>query len=113
MIMAKIGFVNYDRESDKSPSEVKKSSAGGEQSPKCEVSPKELFRQFLLSRYAASGQTEAMVFRTSRELAYEAREMCEPSLPDIAAVMTELKFASNQFMGVWTWVLYETTEYRY
>ncbi|MBQ8223982.1 MAG: hypothetical protein IJZ86_01265 [Bacteroides sp.] len=89
-----------------------KSTAAGEQSPTA-ATAKDLFRTFVSAKYAAFGPASAMVFRTSRELAYEAREMCEPSLPDIAAVMTELHFKSDQFMGQWTWVLYEKNEYRY
>ena len=68
---------------------------------------KESFEVFINSKYESFGPTENMVFRTSRELAYECREMCEPSLPDIAQVMTELSFKSDQFCGTYAWVLYE------
>lgn len=107
----KIGFKAIS-DSYKNTANDEKSTQGGEKSSK-EVPPKDLFRRFIEGKYAAFGLTSTMVFRTSRELAYEAREMCEPSLPDIASVMTELQFQSDQFMGQWTWVLYEKTEYRY
>lgn len=65
------------------------------------------FKEFIKSKYDVYGPSSNMVFRTSRELAYECREMCEPSLPDIAKAMTELDFKSDQFCGTFTWVLYE------
>ena len=76
-------------------------------------SQKEAFKKFMEAKYATFGANADMVFRTSRELAYECREMCEPSLLDVATVMTELGYASNQFLGQYTWVLYEIEELRY
>lgn len=96
--MRKIGFRSYnddDQSIDKDQNEIKETSA------------KELFKQFLVTKYETFGPSSTMVFRTSRELAYESREMCEPSLPDIATIMTDLGFKSDQFCGQWTWVLYE------
>ena len=74
---------------------------------------KEAFVMFINSKYESFGPTANMVFRTSRELAYECREMCEPSLPDIAQAMTELDFKSNQSIGTYAWVLYEKEELMY
>ena len=102
--MRKIGFRSYD-DDDQSTDKDKK---------ELKVIPAvELFKQFLVTRYEAFGASSAMIFRTSRELAYESREMCEPSLPDIATVMTELGFKSDQFCGQWTWVLYEKEPVRF
>ena len=53
------------------------------------------------------------MFRTSRELAYECREMCEPSLPEIAKVMTELQFKSDLLSGTYAWVLFDNNELIY
>lgn len=99
--MRKIGFLSYN--DDKSAPDVDKSSPDANNVP----TAKDLFKQFLTAKYESFGSNSTMVFRTSRELAYESREMCEPSLLDIATVMTELSFKSDQFCGQWTWVLYE------
>lgn len=72
-----------------------------------------MFRAFVLSKYDSFGPSSAMIFRTSRELIYDCREMCEPSLPDVAKVMDDLGFKSDQFCGQYTWVLYEKEELRY
>ena len=87
--------------------------ADKEQNQNTELTHKELFRQFIESRYQPHGDISAKVFKSSRDLAYEAREMCQPSLPDIASVMTELKYGSEAFMGNYTWVLYEREIYTY
>lgn len=102
--MRKIGFKSYDNEDESIPKDKKELK---------EPLPIELFRQFLVTKYETFGPNSSMVFRTSRELAYESREMCEPSLPDIATVMTELGFKSDQFCGQWTWVLYEKSQIMY
>lgn len=73
----------------------------------------EAFRTFIQNKYASFGPTSQMVFRTSRELIYDCREMCEPSLPDVAKVMDDLGFKSDLFCGQYTWVLYEKEEPRY
>lgn len=77
------------------------------------VTDKDLFRLFIQNKYQSFGPTSAKVFKSSRDLAYEAREMCSPSLPDIASVMTELEYGSEAFMGNYTWVLYERDTYDY
>ena len=77
------------------------------------VTDKDLFRLFIQNKYQSFGPTSAKVFKSSRDLAYEAREMCSPSLPDIASVMTELKYGSEAFMGNYAWVLYERDTYDY
>ena len=73
-----------------------------------------LYKKNLLGvgRYLV-GPTSQMIFRTSRELIYDCREMCEPSLPDVAKVMDDLGFKSDQFCGQYTWILYEKEELRY
>lgn len=76
-------------------------------------SAQESFRTFVQNKYASFGPSSMMVFRTSRELIYDCREMCEPSLPDVAKVMDELKFKSDLFCGQYTWVLYEKEELRF
>ena len=73
----------------------------------------EAFRNFILAKYDTQGSSANRVFRTSRKLAYECREMCEPSLPDIAQVMTEQNFESGQFSGTYTWILYDKNELIY
>lgn len=99
--MRKIGFISYDNDNESTPKDKKELK---------ESLPIELFRQFLVTKYETFGPNSSMVFRTSRELAYESREMCEPSLPDIATVMTDLGFKSDQFCGQWTWVLYDKSQ---
>ena len=100
----KIGFRHYDDD---------KSTQNGEQSPKKEddkqtgVTDKELFRQFIESKYKPFGDISAKVFKDSRELAYEARDHCEPSLIDIAMVMKELGYKSDSFLNYFPWVLYD------
>lgn len=78
-----------------------------------ENSAQNAFRTFVQSKYDAFGPSSNMIFRTSRELIYDCREMCEPSLPDVAKVMDELKFKSDLFCGQYTWVLYEKEELRF
>ena len=78
-----------------------------------EQSAQEAFRTFVRNKYDSFGATSKMIFRTSRELIYDCREMCEPSLPDVAKVMDDLGFKSDQFCGQYTWVLYEKEELRY
>ncbi|WP_195334093.1 hypothetical protein [Bacteroides salyersiae] len=102
--MRKIGFLSYDND-EKSTSNADSSSNA--------ITAKELFGKFLTNKYDAFGPDSAMIFRTSRELVYECREMCEPSLPDVAKVMDDLGFKSDQFCGQYTWVLYEKEELRY
>lgn len=78
-----------------------------------ERTAQDVFRTFVLSKYDSFGPSSAMIFRTSRELIYDCREMCEPSLPDVAKVMDDLHFKSDLFCGQYTWVLYEKEELRY
>ena len=106
----KIGFRHYD--DDKSTNNSDKSTSNDEVI-QTEITDKVLFRQFIEGKYNAFGPTSDKVFKTSRDLAYEAREMCSPSLPDIAAVMNELMFGSEAFMGNYTWVLYDKEPPRY
>lgn len=106
----KIGFRHYD--DDKSTNNSDKSTSNDEVK-QTEITDKVLFRQFIEGKYKSFGPTSDKVFKTSRDLAYEAREMCNPSLPDIAAVMNELMFGSEAFMGNYTWVLYEKEPPRY
>ena len=73
----------------------------------------EAFKEIVKARYDVNGSTANMIFRTSRELAYDCREMCEPSLPDIGQVMTELGFKCDQFCGTYTWIMYDKIELRY
>lgn len=78
-----------------------------------EQTAQDAFRTFVQNKYDSFGSTSQMIFRTSRELIYDCREMCEPSLPDVAKVMDDLGFKSDQFCGQYTWVLYEKEELRY
>ena len=78
-----------------------------------EQTAQDAFRAFVQNKYASFGPISQMVFRTSRELIYDCREMCEPSLPDVAKVMDDLGFKSDQFCGQYTWILYEKEELRY
>ncbi|MGL5938458.1 MAG: hypothetical protein ACRCY5_07050 [Phocaeicola sp.] len=73
----------------------------------------EAFKQFIEAKYTPYGPNSKMIFRSTRELVYDCREMCTPSLYDVNEVMTELKFKSDQFCGQYTWVLYEVEELRY
>ena len=73
----------------------------------------ELFKQFIETRYNNAGPQSALILRTSRELAYDCREMCEPSLPDINKTMVDLGYKAQQFMDSSAWVLYEKDELRY
>ena len=106
----KIGFRHYDDDN---------STKNGEQSPKKEeakqpgVTDKDLFRLFIQGKYQAFGPTSAKVFKSSRDLAYEAREHCEPSLIDIAMVMKELGYDSDGFLNYYPWVLYDKEPLRY
>lgn len=87
--------------------------ADKEQNQNTELTHKELFRQFIESRYQPHGDISAKVFKDSRELAYEAREHCELSLIDIAMVMKELGYDSDGFLNYYPWVLYEKEPPRY
>lgn len=66
-----------------------------------------LFQQLVQEHYAQGGLPADMVFRTSRELAYEFREMVSLSLPVINSLMEQMHFKGDVFMGHSTWVLYE------
>ncbi|MGL4852892.1 MAG: hypothetical protein ACRC3Z_09670 [Phocaeicola sp.] len=68
---------------------------------------KEPFKKFIESKYKPYGSSTKMVFRSTRELVYDCREMCEPTLNDVYVVMTELGYKSDQFCGQYTWALYE------
>ncbi len=107
----KIGFRHYD--DDKSTKNVEQSTSGGDNKQKVELTHKELFRQFIESRYQPHGDISAKVFKDSRELAYEAREHCEPSLIDIAMVMKDLGYGSDGFLNYYPWVLYDKEPLRY
>ena len=87
--------------------------ADKEQNQNTELTHKELFRQFIESRYQPHGDISAKVFKDSRELAYEAREHCEPSLIDIAKVMIDLAYGSDGFLNYYPWVLYDKEPLRY
>lgn len=107
--MGKIGFRSYDKD-EKSPSSEQSSQIENKQEP---ISDKDIFRQFILDKYNTIGDESAKVFKTSRDLAYDTRDMCSPSLPDIAAVMKELGFTYDGFMLYYAWVLYEKEPLRY
>ena len=100
----KIGFRHYD---DKSTQNVDQSTDSVENKPIVVLTHKELFRQFIESKYKPFGDISAKVFKDSRELAYEARDHCEPSLIDIAMVMKELGYKSDSFLNYFPWVLYD------
>ncbi len=100
----KIGFRHYD---DKSTQNVEQSTDSVENKPKVVLTHRELFRQFIESKYKPFGDISAKVFKDSRELAYEARDHCEPSLIDIAMVMKELGYKSDSFLNYFPWVLYD------
>lgn len=106
--MAKIGFHAIDESRSRKQAE-QPSADPKQQGP----TSQELFQQFLQGRYTTTGEADAMVFRTSRELAYECREMCDASLPDINIVMTRLGYQCDQSLGTWTWVLYEVAPVTY
>lgn len=106
----KIGFRHYD--DDKSTDNSDKSTPKGEVK-QTKITDKALFRQFIEGKYESSGSVDEKVFKTSRDLAYEARELCSPSLPDIAAVMKELGYAYDGFLEYYAWVLYEKEPLRY
>ena len=72
-----------------------------------ESSSQELFKAFIQNKYNTFGAQQNLIMRTSRELAYDCRELCEPSLPDINIVMVELGYEAQPFMGSSAWVLYE------
>jgi len=78
-----------------------------------EITDKELFRQFISGKYKPSGSVDEKVFKSSRDLAYEAREFCSPSLPDIAGVMKELGYTYDGFLEYYAWVLYDKEPPRY
>ena len=107
----RIGFRHYD--DDKSTKNVEQSTSGGDNKQKVELTHKELFRQFIESKYQPHGETTDKIFKDSRELAYEAREHCEPSLIDIATVMKELGYSSDGFLNYFPWVLYDKEPLRY
>ena len=100
----RIGFRHYD---EKSTQNVEQSTDSVENKPIVELTHKELFRQFIESKYKPFGDISAKVFKDSRELAYEARDHCEPSLIDIAMVMKELGYKSDSFLNYFPWVLYD------
>ena len=100
----KIGFRLFD---DKSTQNVEQSTDSVENKPKVVLTHRELFRQFIQSKYKPFGDISAKVFKDSRELAYEARDHCEPSLIDIAMVMKELGYKSDSFLNYFPWVLYD------
>lgn len=70
-------------------------------------SDEQIFQELVQKRYAQGGLPADMVFRTSRELAYEFREMVCLSLPSINRLMEQMHYRGDIFMGQSTWVLYE------
>ena len=66
-----------------------------------------IFQDQVQKRYAQGGLPADMVFRTSRELAYEFRDMVSLSMPVINRLMEQMHFKGEIFMGQSTWVLYE------
>lgn len=106
----KIGFRHYD--DDKSTNNSDKSTSNDEVK-QTEITDKVLFRQFIEGKYQPFGSIDEKVFKSSRDLAYEAREFCSPSLPDIAAVMKELGYTYDGFLEYYAWVLYDKEPLRY
>ncbi len=51
--------------------------------------------------------SEAVQYKTSRELQYMFRETCEPSLADISHGMTQMGFQGIPKEGTFYWILYE------
>lgn len=103
--MGKIGFKSYDEEPQK------KDSKKEEKEPKNVVMSvingnRKVFTDLLLQKYATEGTFERAEFVTSSQLLYEFREMCTLSLPDVAAVMNELKFRTACIGNEFAWVLY-------
>ena len=60
---------------------------------------------------ATSGEienpAEAVMYRTSRELQYEFRESCEPSVAEVSAAMMAMGFQGVPRDGTFYWMLYE------
>ena len=66
-----------------------------------------LFQKLVQEHYAQGRLPADMVFRTSRELAYEFRDMVSLSMLVINRLMEQMHFKGEIFMGQSTWVLYE------
>ena len=51
--------------------------------------------------------SEAVEYKTSRELQYMLRESCEPSVAEVSQCMMELRFQGVPKDGAFYWMLYE------
>lgn len=78
-----------------------------------QMTDRDVFRQLVAEHYTPTTNgsqipSEDAMYRTSRELQYEFRNSCEPSLADISSVMMELKFQGKPLAGTgFAWILYE------
>ncbi len=103
--MVRIGFKHYDEEPEKEAPQK------GKKEPKNMTMSvingnRKVFTDLLLSKYAIEGDQEQVEYLTSSQLMYDFREMCTLSLPDVAAVMNELKFQTACIGDQFAWVLY-------
>ncbi|MBQ9363985.1 MAG: hypothetical protein IJT97_11320 [Bacteroidaceae bacterium] len=71
-----------------------------------------VLKRLVRESYAAtSGEienpAEAVMYRTSRELQYEFRESCEPSVAEVSQAMMAMGFQGVPKDGTFYWMLYE------
>lgn len=80
------------------------------------MTDKDVFRQLIKQRFTPTSPegcenpNEVVQFRTSRELVYELREMCEPTIAEASGVMMELGYQGKPIDGGFAWMLYPMNE---
>ncbi len=71
-----------------------------------------VLKRLVQQSYAATSggienPAEAVNYRTSRELQYEFRESCEPSVAEVSQAMMDMGFQGVPKDGTFYWMLYE------
>ncbi len=57
--------------------------------------------------YASHGDTEAMILKTSAELAFEVEDMCDAPVASIASWLFDHRFQTKVMNDMVCWILYE------
>lgn len=107
----KIGFAQYfsnDEEDNKKTNDGKQPAA---KTPKAEPEEGLFFKRLITGNYAAHGERQRLILRSSREIVYSLRNTYPVTELEVTTYMTALGFETVTFDGEPLWRLYELHDY--
>lgn len=110
--MGKIGFAQYfdndEKENSKKTDDGKQSAA---ESAAAKIEEGLFFKRLIADNFAAHGERQRLILRSSREIAYMLRNTYPVTELEVTKYMTALGFETATFDGEPLWRLYELHDY--